>query len=78
MITKRKLKDTVVRLTNRVGELEERLCPCESHQWLKIDYSFVGGTGVGDETTIYRYKCRRCGKVVNTWKMLREADHGAD
>ena len=78
MITKRKLKETVVLQSNRIEELEERLCPCESHQWVKVDYSFVGGTGVGDETTIYKYKCQRCGKTVNSWKLLKEADHGAD
>lgn len=36
MQTKRELKAEVVRLTYRVRELEERLCPCESHDW-KVD-----------------------------------------
>ena len=62
MVTKKKLRDEIVRLTYRVAELEERLCPCEQHEWVKIDYRFVGGTGRGDELTVYRYKCKQCGK----------------
>lgn len=66
MLTKRKLRQTVIELTYRVADLEERLCPCESHQWKMIDYEFVGGTGRGDETAVFKYKCRRCGKAINT------------
>ena len=72
MVTKRKLKDMNMQLTNRVAELEERLCPCENHQWVRVNCSFVGGTGRGDETTLYNYKCKRCGKRVTTWKLLHE------
>ena len=64
----------IVRLTYRVEELEERLCPCEQHDWKKIDYEFIGGTGRGDEQTIYSYKCRRCGKHTETWKPYLEMD----
>ena len=35
-----------------------------------FDYEFVGETGRGDETTIYKYKCRKCGKRVSSWKIL--------
>lgn len=62
MLTKRKLKEEVVKLTYRVAELEERICPCEQHDWLKISFRLYGGTGVGDELTLYKYKCKRCGK----------------
>lgn len=72
MFGKRKLKSEIVRLTCRVAELEERLCPCEAHDWKKIDYEFVGGTGVGDEQTVYHYKCKRCGKQVGTWRPFME------
>jgi uncharacterized protein CbrC (UPF0167 family) len=56
------LREEIVRLTYRVAELEEKLCPCEQHDWVKIDYRFVGGTVLGDEITMYMYKCRQCGK----------------
>lgn len=35
MITRRALKAEVVRLTYRVQELEDRLCPCEQHDYIK-------------------------------------------
>lgn len=63
MTTKRKLKAEIVRLTYRVAELEERLCPCEDHDWKTVNFRFVGGTGCGDETTLYKHKCKRCGRV---------------
>ena len=57
-------------LENRIAELEERLCPCQSHDWKKVDFDFTGGTGRGDETTLYTYQCSRCGKVRRTYKVL--------
>ena len=62
MLTRRKLKAEIVRLTYRVADLEERLCPCEQHDWITVDFSFFGGTGMGDEITLYKHKCKRCGK----------------
>ena len=29
-------------LEHRIGELEERLCPCQSHDWKRVDYDFAG------------------------------------
>ena len=57
-------------LENRIAELEERLCPCQSHDWKKVDFDFMGGTGRDDETTLYTYQCSRCGKVRRTYKVL--------
>lgn len=57
----RKLKAEVVRLTYRVKELEERLCPCESHDWVRVGYRYVF-SGCCPPDTVYRYKCKRCGK----------------
>lgn len=76
MLTKRKLRQMVTELTYRVADLEERLCPCESHQWKQIGFHYVGGTGMGDETTMYKYKCRRCGKVMTSIQpfLERQAD----
>lgn len=62
MFGKRKLKAEIVRLTYRVAELEERLCPCEQHDWKQtgVDY------GVSGCDSIYRYKCARCGKTMRS------------
>ena len=63
LMTKRKLREEIMRLNYRIADLEERLCPCEDHDWVKTDYRLSGGSGMGDELTIYSYKCRRCGKT---------------
>ena len=74
MFGKRKLKAEIARLTYRIAELEERLCPCEYHHWKKIGMALVGGTGRGDEETIYTYKCKRCGKSIKTWRPFLEKE----
>ena len=62
-MSRRKMKEKIMQLNYRVADLEERLCPCEDHDWKQTGYSFIGGTGLGDETTLYKHKCRRCGKT---------------
>jgi hypothetical protein len=65
MITKRKLKDEIQRLNYRIVELEERLCPCEDHDWKLTGSSFNTTDGyIFDD--IYKYKCKRCGKIKET------------
>ena len=61
MTTKQRLKAEIVKLTYRVAELEERLCPCEEHDWKKVGSHYNYDMGGGCET-INHYKCRRCGK----------------
>ena len=61
MVTKRKLRDEITRLIYRVAELEERLCPCEDHDWKRVGSHFEFPVPE-DITTIHHYKCRRCGK----------------
>ena len=52
MFGRRKLKAEIVRLSYRVSELEERLCPCESHSWVVVDSDFTVGSSAGDIDTI--------------------------
>ena len=66
----KKLKEENSLLKNRVNELEEKICPCQSHSWKKIDFDFSFGTGNGDCDLIHTYICEKCGKIVKTWKML--------
>lgn len=63
MRARRMLKDEIVKLTYRVAELEERLCPCEEHDWQKVGEQFIYDMGGGCEKREH-YKCRRCGKYV--------------
>lgn len=63
-ITRRRLtglKGEIVKLTYRVAELEERLCPCEQHDWVRVDCR-LQYSGSSEPMSIYRYKCRVCGK----------------
>lgn len=69
-MTKKRLIAEIVKLENRVKELEDRLCPCESHDWKQIDYTFEVISGLGDTATKYTYKCKTCGKVLKTWRTL--------
>ena len=64
MFGKRKLE--LLAHTARIKELEEILCPCEQHDWISNRYHFSGGTGRGDETTIYHYICKRCKKRMQS------------
>lgn len=66
MVWDKKLKAEIVKLNCRVQELEERLCPCEQHDWELIGRRYDVAYGVGDVETIYRYKCKRCGKTTST------------
>lgn len=61
-----KKRDEIMRLSYRVADLEERLCPCESHDWKCIGYSYEIRSSVGDVDTVYSYKCARCGKTMKS------------
>lgn len=66
MFGKRKLKEEIMRLKYRIADLEERLCPCEDHDWKKIDCHYTSLTNHLDLDAICTYKCRRCGKTKET------------
>ena len=61
-MTKRKLREQILKLNYRIADLEERLCPCESHDWVQVGSSFYTTNGY-DFTDVYEYKCRRCCKT---------------
>lgn len=54
----------------RIEYLENLICPCEGHKWKMIGSHLEGGTGHGDEMTIYHYKCERCGKMKQSHNEL--------
>lgn len=60
--------------SSRIRELEELLCPYESHQWVYQGYHFEGGSGNGDETSINHYICKRCRKRLQTWRNILNAE----
>lgn len=61
MFGRSKLKREILRLRYRVADLEERLCPCEGHDWVRIAAETT--VGVCGPERICTYKCRRCGKT---------------
>lgn len=58
----KKLKEENTRLKYRIKELEERLCPCEEHDWKLINTEYKLGCCPSDFDVINLYKCKRCGK----------------
>lgn len=62
-MSKRKMRDEIVKLNYRIADLEERLCPCDEHDWKHVGTSFTTFTKGLDFDNIYKYKCRRCGKT---------------
>ena len=61
--TRRFLKEEILRLEYRVKDLEERLCPCESHKLKWVGTRFVC-VGMGEHEPIRQYKCEVCGKEM--------------
>ena len=61
MITKRQLREQILHLKHRISDLEERLCPCESHKWELINIYLR--SIYDDFDIIYVYQCSRCGKA---------------
>lgn len=66
MVFKKRLREKVLVQEARIKELEEILCPCEAHEWVNIGFHFVGGTGRGDELTVYHKVCKRCKKRIQS------------
>lgn len=62
-MTRRKMKEEITRLNYRVADLEERLCPCEDHDWKQIGFYVTSFNCGVDFDTVRQYKCRRCGKT---------------
>ena len=59
---KRLMKENI-RLRCRVAELEERLCPCEQHDWVKVEVTY-DYDGYSHCSVRSRFKCKRCGKEM--------------
>lgn len=64
----KKLKMKLIEAQYRIKELEERLCPCEQHDWVEIHKEFViTCPTVADGEYLRTYKCRRCGKTIKKY-----------
>ena len=68
MFGNEKLKSEVVRLSYRVKDLEERLCPCEQHDFVVTGRTLVLLSAGEDMETRYYCKCKRCGKETSKWE----------
>lgn len=75
MNRRKKLEEEITRLTYRVKELEERLCPCESHSWKYIMTDYNSFDVFGDAEANYTYQCMRCGKRIRTQKRDLDEDN---
>lgn len=62
---KQALINQVSELSHRVADLEERLCPYSSHDWMVVGAEYIPD-GYGGSDTLYTYQCRTCGKIAKT------------
>ncbi len=60
----------IAKLTARVAELEEILCPFNMHDWVEVDYHLESFDGGYSTDVVHHYKCKRCGKYCETTKEL--------
>lgn len=65
MFGRRKLQNEIQELKCRVQELEQILCPFESHQFKFVDCTYV--VGLYEVDVLSRYKCQKCGKEVERY-----------
>lgn len=49
----------------RIRELEEILCPCEQHDFIKTGFHLEGGS-IGAADTVNHFICKRCKKRVQS------------
>ena len=61
------MKEELMRLNYRVADLEERLCPCESHDWVATGHYLTASVSGYNIDVIYKYKCHRCGKTKESY-----------
>ena len=62
----KKLKMKLIKAQYRIKELEERLCPCEQHDWVEIHKEFMMISS-SDMEVLRTYKCKTCGKVIKKY-----------
>lgn len=68
MRKKKKLELEIIDLKYRVKELEEKLCPLNSHDYILVKTDFDSGIfNCIDIDPLYVYKCRNCGKEYKTY-----------
>lgn len=53
-----------IQLQNRIKELEEIICPCGQHNWVKVEgYCKFDGIGNYEEPYYDLYQCKNCKKI---------------
>ena len=62
-INRAKYEVEKIQAKQRIEYLENLICPCESHDYRKIDFHIEGGTGRGDEVTIIITSVRNAEKL---------------
>ena len=64
-IKKVKYEMDKMKLENRIEYLENLICPNGKHEYEQIDTILEGGTGIGDERMVRKFRCLKCGKVIS-------------
>ena len=66
------LEKEIIRLQCRIAELVDKLCPCENHDWKKTGTEYKHVERINDLDIIYKYKCKRCGKTMESMVKLHD------
>lgn len=65
-----KKQNRIDELNLRVTQLEELLCPLNSHNWVEVDWHLASQDGGYTTDVIHHYSCSRCKKYVETTRSL--------
>lgn len=57
-------------LNLRVKQLEDLLCPMNSHNWVEIDWSLTSFDGGHTTDVVHHYSCSRCKKYIETTRRM--------
>ena len=57
-------------LEARVSQLEELLCPFNSHDWIEVDWHLESFDNGHTTDVVRHYKCSRCHKYIETVREL--------
>lgn len=68
MFKRKKLLKTISKQQVRIAQLEDIICPCQSHEFVGVSSEFVvtSGAPIVDGYTETTLQCKKCKKIVHS------------